>query len=68
MSKYLPIVTVGCEGGHYSLSRNPDALIRIYPNRMIYDGVLGRWRERLSRRRFREVRKYAKENRNSGRV
>lgn len=70
---FLPIVTVGSEGGLYSPDRNPNAPIRIYPDRSVVDvfllnatGVVKR--KRLTRKEFNNARKYAVANRRQGLV
>ena len=67
------IATCAEEGAHYSPDKNPLAPIRIYSDRWVEDDIilriLGRQRrERLSRKEFRWVRRFARENRSEGRV
>lgn len=73
MTAFAPIVTVPEEGGYYSQRRTDSAPIRIYPDRWLEDDIAARVtgkkrKKRLSRREFRLVRKYARENTKEGRV
>ena len=63
------VVTAPYEGGLYSPDRNRWAPIRIYSDRYVRDDCLSpprKYRERLSRREFRRVRKAAAQNRAEG--
>lgn len=65
------VVTCRCEGGLYSPDKDAAAPIRIYSDRRIQDDIYTRlrgkkWRERLSRKDFRQVKKAALSNRRGG--
>ena len=69
----IPIITCAVEGGYYSPNRDVSAPIRIYKDRRIQDDIvtvkLGlKWRNRLTRNEFRQVKRAAKMNRASGLV
>jgi hypothetical protein len=73
------VVTVRSEGGLYCPDKNPASPIRIYSDRRVQDnfytacvgrlgGVPRKWRERLTRKEYRHVRKAATANRQRGEV
>lgn len=73
------VVTVRSEGGLYCPDKDPALPIRIYSDRRVQDdfysacverrqGVHRKWRERLTRKEYRHVRKAAATNRERGEV
>ncbi len=65
------VVTCAIEGGLYSPERRFWAPIRIYSDRYVRDYYLSpprKYRERLSKKEFRRVRKAAAQNRAEGLV
>ncbi len=70
---HLPVITVAEEGGYYVPGRNTSHPIRIYSDRRVQDDIYAaysgkKYREKLSRREFRMVRRAAAKNRAKGLV